>query len=238
MQSVILAGGLGTRLYPITHEIPKALVPIRGKPFAAYQLAWLARQGVRDIVYCIGHKGEQIVDVVGDGSAWGLRVRYVSEGDDLKGTAGALRLALDTTHLNDAFFVLYGDSFLPIAYPPVIARYAEAGRPALMTVLRNDNRWDRSNAVYTPPIVSLYDKKCDDSTRLKMTHIDYGLQVLSRKLLADRIPADTVVDLADVLHRLSRKGELAGYEVTERFYEVGSLAGIEDFSRYVDQEGL
>jgi MurNAc alpha-1-phosphate uridylyltransferase len=238
MQSVILAGGLGTRLYPITHEIPKALVPIRGKPFAAYQLAWLARQGVKDIIYCIGHKGAQIVDVVGDGSAWGLRVRYVSEGDDLKGTAGALRLALDTTHLNDAFFVLYGDSFLPIAYPPVIARYAEAGRPALMTVLRNDNRWDRSNVVYTPPIVSLYDKKCDDSIRLKMTHIDYGLQVLSRKLLADRIPADTVVDLADVLHRLSREGELAGYEVTERFYEVGSPAGIEDFSRYVDQEGL
>jgi NDP-sugar pyrophosphorylase family protein len=238
MQSVILAGGLGTRLYPITHEIPKALVPIRGKPFAAYQLAWLAQQGVKDIVYCIGHKGAQIVDAVGDGSAWGLRVRYVSEGDDLKGTGGALRLALDTTHLNDAFFVLYGDSFLPIAYPPVIARYAEAGRLALMTVLRNDNRWDRSNVLYTPPIVSLYDKKCDDYTRLKMTHIDYGLQVLSRKLLVDRIPADTVVDLADVLHRLSREGELAGYEVTERFYEVGSLAGIEDFSRYVDQEGL
>jgi NDP-sugar pyrophosphorylase family protein len=238
MQSVILAGGLGTRLYPITHEIPKALVPIRGKPFAAYQLAWLAQQGVKDVVYCIGHKGAQIVDVVGDGSAWGLRVRYVSEGDNLKGTAGALRLALDTTHLNDAFFVLYGDSFLPIAYPPVIARYTEAGKPALMTVLRNDNRWDRSNVVYTPPIVSLYDKKCDDSTRLKMTHIDYGLQVLSRKLLADRIPADTVVDLADVLHRLSCEGELAGYEVTQRFYEVGSPAGIEDFSRYVDQEGL
>jgi NDP-sugar pyrophosphorylase family protein len=238
MQSVILAGGLGTRLYPITHEIPKAPVPIRGKPFASYQLAWLARQGVQDVVYCIGHKGAQIVDVVGDGSAWGLRVRYVSEGDNLKGTAGALRLALDTTHLNDAFFVLYGDSFLPIAYPPVIARYAEVGKPALMTVLRNDNRWDRSNVVYTPPIVSLHDKKCDDSTRLKMTHIDYGLQVLSRKLLADRIPADTVVDLADVLHRLSCEGELAGYEVTQRFYEVGSPAGIEDFSRYVDQEGL
>ena len=238
MQSVILAGGLGTRLYPITHTIPKALVPIRGKPFASYQLAWLARQGVTDIVYCIGHKGAQIVDVVGDGSAWGLRVRYVSEGDDLKGTAGALRLALDTTHLDDAFFVLYGDSFLPIAYPPIFARYAEAAMPALMTVLRNDNRWDRSNVVYRPPVVSLYDKKCDDATRLKMTHIDYGLLVLSRKLLADRIPADTVVDLADVLHRLSREGQLAGHEVTERFYEVGSPAGIEDFSRYVDQEGL
>ena len=238
MQSVILAGGLGTRLYPITHEIPKALVPIRGKPFAAYQLAWLARQGVKDVVYCIGYKGEQIVDVVGDGSAWGLRVRYVSEGDDLKGTGGALRLALDTTHLDDAFFVLYGDSFLPIAYPPVMARYAGAARPALMTVLRNDNRWDRSNVVYMPPLVTLYDKKCDEANRLKMTHIDYGLQVLSRTLVAQRIPAGAVVDLADVLHRLSREGELAGYEVTDRFYEVGSMAGIEDFSGYVDQAGL
>jgi len=238
MQSVILAGGLGTRLYPITHQIPKALVPIRGKPFAAYQLAWLARQGVEDVVYCIGHKGEQIVDVVGDGSAWGLRVRYVSEGDDLKGTGGALRLALETTHLDGAFFVLYGDSFLPIAYAPVLARYADAAKPALMTVLRNENRWDRSNVVYTPPLVSLYDKKCDEATRRKMTHIDYGLQVLSRTLVAERIPGSTVVDLADVLHRLSREGELAAYEVTERFYEVGSMAGIEDFSRYVDQAGL
>jgi NDP-sugar pyrophosphorylase family protein len=238
MQSVILAGGLGTRLHPITHQIPKALVSIRGTPFAAYQLAWLARQGIRDVVYCIGHKGGQIVDFVGDGSAWGLRVSYVDEGDDLKGTAGALRLALETTHLDEAFFVLYGDSFLPIAYPPVFAQHVRTGKPALMTVLRNENRWDRSNVVYIPPLVALYDKHCDEATRARMTHIDYGLLVLSRRLVAERIPPRTVVDLADVLGQLSRQGDLAGYEVTERFYEVGSLAGIDDFSRYIDQARL
>jgi len=238
MQSVILAGGLGTRLHPITQEIPKALVPIRGKPFAAYQLAWLAKQGIREVIYCIGHKGGQIVDFVGDGSAWGLRVSYVDEGGDLRGTAGALRLALETTHLEDAFFVLYGDSFLPIAYPPVFAQHARSGKPALMTVLRNENRWDRSNVVYAPPLVTRSDKNCDEATRAKMTHIDYGLLVLCRTFVEDEIPHMTVVDLADVLGRLSRKGNLAGYEVIERFYEVGSLAGITDFSRYVDQERL
>jgi NDP-sugar pyrophosphorylase family protein len=238
MQSVILAGGLGTRLHPITRDIPKALVPIRGKPFAAYQLAWLARQGIDEVVYCIGHKGRQIVDYVGDGSTWGLKVRYVDEGMALKGTAGALRLALDTTQLDDAFFVLYGDSFLPIDYRPVFAQHAQARKPALMTVMRNDNRWDRSNVVYAPPLVALYDKKCDEATRATMTHIDYGLQVISRRLVAERIAAGAVVDLADVLHRLSRQGELAGYEVTQRFYEVGSMSGIDDFARYVDQAGL
>ncbi len=238
MQSVILAGGLGTRLQPITHEIPKALVPIRGKPFADYQLAWLARQGIDEVIYCIGHKGRQIVDHVGDGSTWGLRVRYVDEGKDLKGTGGALRLALETTSLDDAFFVLYGDSFLPIDYPPVCAQHARAGKPALMTVLRNENRWDRSNVVYAPPLGALYDKKCDEATRATMTHIDYGLQVISRRLVAERIAAGAVVDLADVLHRLSRQGALAGYEVTQRFYEVGSMSGIDDFGRYVDQAGL
>lgn len=238
MQSVILAGGLGTRLYPITQEIPKALVPIRGKPFASYQLSWLAHQGIDEVVYCIGHKGEQIVDFVGDGSAWGLHVRYVDEGDRLRGTAGALRLAFETTHLEDAFFVLYGDSFLPVDYPPVLAHQALSGKPALMTVLRNENRWDRSNVVYAPPLVTLYDKHCDDATRAKMSHIDYGLLVLSRRLVMDEIPDKTVVDLADVLGRLSRDGELAGYEVVERFYEVGSMAGIADFGRYVERTGL
>jgi NDP-sugar pyrophosphorylase family protein len=225
MQSVILAGGLGTRLYPITHEIPKALVPIRGKPFAAYQLAWLARQGINEVVY-------------GNGSAWGLSVRYVDEGKDLKGTAGALRLALETAPLDDAFFVLYGDSFLPIDYPPVFAQYGRAGKPALMTVLRNENRWDRSNVIYAPPLVELYDKNCDEATRAMMTHIDYGLLVISRRLVAERIAPGATVDLADVLHRLSRQGNLAGFEVTQRFYEVGSMSGIDDFGRYVDQVGL
>jgi NDP-sugar pyrophosphorylase family protein len=238
MQSVILAGGLGTRLYPLTLSIPKVLVPICGKPFAGYQLSWLAQQGIDEVVYCIGHMGSQIVDFVGNGARWGLRVHYVDEGERLKGTAGAIRLALDAGCLQEAFFVLYGDSFLPIDYASVFASYAASGKPALMTVLRNEHRWDRSNVVYEPPLVVLYDKACDERTRQTMTHIDYGLLVLSRSLVAKRIPAGVAYDLADMLRDLSREAELVGHEVTQRFYEIGSVEGIRDFSRYVGQQGL
>jgi NDP-sugar pyrophosphorylase family protein len=238
MQSVILAGGLGTRLYPLTRSIPKALVPICGRPFAAYQLSWLASQGIDEVVYCIGHLGRQIIDFVGDGAAWDIRVRYVDEGETLKGTAGAVRLALDAGCLDDSFFVLYGDSFLPIDYRSVFEGFAASGKPALMTVLRNENRWDRSNVIYRAPMVALYDKACDEGTRQAMAHIDYGLLVLSRSMVASRIPAGAVCDLADVLRDLSREGGLAGYEVMERFYEIGSVEGLADFSRYVGQRGL
>jgi N-acetyl-alpha-D-muramate 1-phosphate uridylyltransferase len=238
MQCVILAGGLGTRLWPVTKTIPKALIPINGRPFADYQLALLARQQTTEVVYCVGFLGEQIRNHVGDGSAFGLKVRYIDEGDKLKGTAGALRLALDAGLLAETFFVLYGDSFLPIAFAPVLAAYHAAGRPALMTVMRNKDRWDRSNVIFTPPMVTLYDKSCDDATRARMAYIDYGLSVVSRGLIADNVPSRTTADLADVFKRLSIAGQLAGFEITQRFFEVGSPSGIADFCRHVAEFGL
>ena len=238
MQCVILAGGLGTRLWPATRTIPKALIPIHGRPFADYQLAWLARQQVTDVVYCVGFLGEQIRSHVGDGSTFGLTVRYVDEGMNLKGTAGALRLALDAGLLAKTLFVLYGDSFLPIEFAPVLAAYHASGRPALMTVMRNEDRWDRSNVVFTPPAISLYDKTCDDSTRARMAYIDYGLSVISCDLIAAGVASGSTLDLADLFKRLSIAGELAGFEVSERFFEVGSAGGIADFIRYVAETGL
>jgi len=238
MQCVILAGGLGTRLRPATDAIPKALIPVRGRPFADYQLAWLARQKVAEVVYCIGYRGAQIAAHVGDGRRFGLAVRYVDEGDDLKGTAGALRLAFDAGLLAEAFFVLYGDSYLPIPFAPVFDAFAASGRPALMTVMRNEHRWDRGNVIFTPPVVALYDKRADADTLRRMTHIDYGLSVVSRDLIAARVGSGEVADLADVFGDLSRAGELAGFEVAQRFYEVGSPAGIADFARYLAQGAL
>lgn len=238
MQCVILAGGLGMRLLPLTQTLPKALLPINGRPFVDYQLDWIARQGITDVVICIGYLGERIADHVGDGARYKLVVRYADEGRDLMGTGGALRHALDQSLLADAFFVLYGDSFLPIAFPPMFEFFRSSGKSALMAVMRNDNRWDRSNVIYTPPMVTLYDKKCeDDAVRNRMTHIDYGLSVLSRSLI-ESIPAEVKVDLADVFHRLSVSGDLSGFEVMERFYEVGSPAGAADFSRFVLSGGI
>src|ERR1017187_8690309 len=106
MQCVILAGGLGTRMWPETKSIPKTLLPIAGTPFATWQLSWLARSGIDSVVYCVGHLGQLIRDHVSDGSCWGLSVRYVDEGDRLRGTAGALRLASDENGLGGEVLVL------------------------------------------------------------------------------------------------------------------------------------
>ncbi len=238
MQCVVLAGGLATRLWPVTKQIPKALIPINGRPFADYQLAWIARQKISDVVFCVGFLGAQIRSFVGDGARWQLRVRYADEGNQLKGTGGALRIALDAGLLEDHFFVLYGDSFLPVDTAPVLEAFRACGLPALMTVMRNENQWDTSNVEFATPLVRLYDKGCDAATRARMHYIDYGLSVISRDLIGARIATGAHVDLADIFKTLSLAGELGGFEVTERFYEVGSQRGIDEFSRFAAQSGL
>ena len=142
----ILAGGLGTRLKPLTEAIPKALVEINGKPFLAHQLELLRARGVGRVVLCVGHLGEMIREFAGDGARFGVEVRYSFDGAALRGTAGALRNALPL--LRGRFFVLYGDSYLTCDYAAVERAFMESGKPALMTVFRNEGRWDRSNVEF------------------------------------------------------------------------------------------
>ena len=239
MQCVVLAGGLGTRLGALTATLPKALVPVAGRPFADHQLAWLAADGVTDVVYCIGHHGEQVRDFVGDGSRWSLRVTYVDEGEQLRGTAGALRLALDEGALEPAFGVLYGDSYLQVDAGAVLRAFEQRDCDVLMTVYRNEGRYDRSNAVLREDGSVLYDKREPDPAKAGMGHIDYGLSVIDRDRVVPGIPADEPSDLAEVYARLSREGRVTGYEVTERFYEVGSPSGIADLeSRLQERTGV
>jgi NDP-sugar pyrophosphorylase family protein len=228
---VVLAGGLGTRMEGVAPGLPKALVPVLGEPFAFHQLRLLASQGVAEIVYVVGHRGAQFQNAVGDGSMFGLHVSYVDEGDELHGTGGALRIALDQGALQPVFGVLYGDSYLPTELAPVWAAFAAAGRPALMTVHRNEDRWDRSNAVFDDGLVVLYDKR-QESRDPRMTWIDFGFSVLRREVVSE-IPAGQVVDLADVYRQLSERGELAGHEVRERFYEAGSPEGLAELERHL-----
>ena len=233
MQCAILAGGLGTRLRPITKTIPKALVPVAGEPFAYYQLRLLAARGVLDVVYCIGFGGELIREAVGDGGGFGLSVAYVDEGSELRGTAGALRLAFDEGVLDETFAVLYGDSYLPIELSPVWRAFADAGLPALMTVLRNENRWDTSNVRYADGRVLLYEKGGTGAD-----FIDYGLSVLTRSVIEERVPPQATLDLAAIYRDLSIEDRLAGHEVHERFYEVGSPEGIAALESYLrEKEG-
>lgn len=228
MQCVILAGGLGTRMRPLTETCPKTLLPVCGRPFAYHQLHWLAAQGIDEVVYSIGHQGEMIRRYWEHEPCPVARLRYVDEGDQLRGTGGALRLALESGALQQSFFVLYGDSFLPVQFAPVWDAFRASRMPALMTVLRNEGRWDHSNAIYRDGRVLLYDKK----GHLAMHYIDYGLSALSCSLL-DGITAE-VFDLAALFHELSLRDQLAGFEVKQRFYEIGSPEGLRDLEHYLE----
>ena len=237
MQCVILAGGLATRMRPLTERIPKALIPAGGRPFVDHQLAWLAGHGVTDVVMCIGYRGDAIrahLDA-NVGASHGLRIRFVDEGADLRGTAGALRLALEAGALEESFLVTYGDSFLPIDFGKVFRAHADTGTPALMTVFRNDGRWDSSNVIFDGRMVTLYDKQRRTRPPADFAFIDYGLSVLSRQVIADEVPAG-VADLAALFHALSVRGALAGFEVAQRFYEIGSPAGLEDFEQWLKRD--
>jgi N-acetyl-alpha-D-muramate 1-phosphate uridylyltransferase len=223
----LLAGGLATRLYPLTDRIPKSLLPVAGRPFVFHQLELLRDKGIEDVVICVGHFAQQIEAAVGDGRQFGLKVRYSFDGERLLGTGGALKHALPA--LGAAFFVMYGDSYLPCSFERIQAAYVAAGRPALMTVLRNDNQWDRSNVMYQQGRVVEYDKR---SERDDLTYIDFGISVLSHDVFA-RYPGADIIDLSDICRDLSLSGDLAGLEVEQRFYEIGSRQGIADMEEFL-----
>jgi NDP-sugar pyrophosphorylase family protein len=229
-ECVILAGGVASRLGPRAAGVPKTLMSVAGRPFADHQLTWLAGQGVKQIVYCIGHLGEQVRAYVGDGSRWGLSVRYVDEGGDLRGTGGALRLAYDEGALAENFAVLYGDSYLQLALPAVRAAFERTVAPALMTVLRNENRWGTSNADFDGTLVTRYSK-----TEGNFEWIDYGLSMLRHDVVAD-LPGSGPSDLEQLFGKLSRDGRLAGFEATERFYEIGTAEGLAELERFLAGE--
>ncbi|MDP9092739.1 MAG: sugar phosphate nucleotidyltransferase [Actinomycetota bacterium] len=224
-QCVILAGGLGTRMWPRAQTTPKTLLPVAGHPFAWWQLNWLAEAGIDSVVYCIGHLGEQVREFVGNGTAWGLHARFVDEGERLRGTAGALALAADQGELDEHFLVLYGDSLLEIDPADVLRAALDSGLAALMTVFENEGRWDGSNAVYADGRVLRYEKGLDPVPP-EMRWIDYGLSVWRRDLIVARVPREGHSDLAPLCTALAAAGELAGYLASNRFYEIGSPEGL------------
>jgi NDP-sugar pyrophosphorylase family protein len=215
----ILAGGLGTRLGERVRDTPKPLIEVAGEPFLMHQLRLLATHGVREVVLCVGYRGEQIRAQIGSGR-FGVDIRYSFDavpGRD--GTLGAIRRALAL--LGERFLVLYGDTYLRIDYGAVARNWIETGRPAVMTVLRNEGRWDTSNVVYRDGMVLRYDKR---SPTPEMHWIDYGLGGLTACAL-DRVPASEG-DLAVLYARLAERGELLGFEASERFYEIGTTPAL------------
>lgn len=216
----ILAGGLATRLRPLTKKVPKLLVEVAGEPFFSHQIRLLKKNGLTHLVLCVGHLGEKIVERYGDGAKFGVRIDYLFDGPKLRGTGGALIQALP--RLGDAFYVLYGDSYLPVDYRTVGGFFLKSGKLGLMTVYENQERYDASNVWFEAGEIRIYDKK---NKVPRMHHIDYGLGVF-RAAAFDGWPRDSAVDLTEVQKSLVAQHRLAGYEIKQRFYEIGSPNGL------------
>jgi len=224
---IVLAGGLATRLRPITEKIPKSMVEVAGKPFVDHQMTYLKRQGISEVVLCVGYLSEQLVEHVGDGSRYGLKVQFSQDGETLLGTGGALKKALPLIE-QDTFFVTYGDSYLRCDYRAIADSFAK--KPTmlgLMTVYRNQSQWDKSNVIYQDGILKVYDKK---NLSPDMLYIDYGLSMLKKQALQPW-PNQQAFDLADLYTQLVQQKLMMGYEVAERFYEVGSHAGLAELNQ-------
>lgn len=218
---IVLAGGLATRLHPLTERVPKILIDVAGRPFAEHQIELVRRHGIRDMIYSVGHLGEQVEGALGDGSRWGMRFRYVFDGAQPLGTGGAVRRAMSVA--GPTFFVMYGDSYLDCDFSAIETAFRSSGAAGLMTVYRNDDRFDRSNVEYRDGQTVRYDKQQRDP---RMRHIDYGLGVLTEMAFAPWAEVSGPFDLAAVYQHLITVGGLAGYEISARFYEIGSPDGL------------
>ncbi|HUY05691.1 MAG TPA: NTP transferase domain-containing protein [Acidimicrobiales bacterium] len=221
----ILAGGLGTRLGEIGRSTPKALIEVANEPFLVHQIRLLATYGVERVVLCVGHLGEQIEERIGR-SREGVAISYSYDSADLDGTLGAIRRA--RVHLGEQFLVMYGDTYLEINYADFARSWLASNKRAGMCILFNDNQWDRSNVNFQDDKIIAYDKFAPTE---EMSWIDFGLGALKATALDVVSPA--ITDLAELYHRLSRSGELYGYEATERFHEIGTPESLAETDRYL-----
>jgi NDP-sugar pyrophosphorylase family protein len=226
MQIVILSGGLATRLGPIASATPKAMVDVHGRPFLALQLELLKRNGIDDVVLCVGHFADKIKDYFKDGKAFGVRIRYSDEGRNLMGTAGALKKAEPL--LADSFLVLDGDAYLPLDYQEISREFGARGKPALMVVYKNRDLYDKSNVVCERGEVTIYDRS---RRHPGMVYIHAGLSALSRKVL-ELIPADRPSAQDELWAQLIARRELQAFETGVRFHEVGSASGLEELRQF------
>ena len=224
---IILAGGLATRLRPLTESIPKALILVNQIPFVSLQLKRLKAQNIKHIIFCLGYKGEMIEAYLKNQNNKNLKIEFFYDGDVLLGTAGAIRKIYHK--LSPYFFVMYGDSYLLCSFLSVQKAFIKSQKKGLMTIYKNSNRWDKSNIAYEKGKILSYDK---EKQTPKMHHIDYGLSVFSKEAFK-HLPLDHSFDLATLYKDLIQSDHLAAYETKKRFYEIGSFSGIEELSNHM-----
>ncbi|MFC2010531.1 sugar phosphate nucleotidyltransferase [Chloroflexota bacterium] len=229
-QIAILAGGLATRLGDLTRDKAKSMVEIQGRPFLEYQLEMLNRSDIINVVLCLGHAGEQIMNRFGNGREYESNIIYSFENKQL-GTAGALKNAKDL--LDDIFFTMYGDSYIFLDFAEVLSYFKSQNKMALMTVYKNFDQYGTSNTAIEGDLVKRYSKK--EKTR-DMVYIEYGVNILKKEVLG-MVPDDRFYSLGDLFIQLIEMKELLAFEVKERFFEIGSLQGLREFEEYIGGAG-
>lgn len=233
-QAIVLAGGMATRLYPITKDIPKCLIPFSGRPFVDYQLAWMSKNGVDRVTFILGYLSGQAVSHLKTLDFPSLKIDWIEEGPSRMGTGGAISLALKQGAIKDDFLIVYGDSFLPISFSDVWLASKLRQSTALMTVLHNRGQFDRSNCKVIGNKVALYSKDTAVQSRHEFQHVDYGVTFWTQAAFKEFAPAKDVWDLAEIIEPMASCGKLDALVMDQRFYEIGSSDGIRDFQDLVD----
>jgi len=226
MQMAILCGGLATRLGDIAKNIPKSMIPIENKPFLEYQIENLKKQDIKDIVLCVGHLSEKIEEYFGDGSSFGVNIKYSYDGDKPLGSIGAIKNAEPL--LDDVFFIMYGDSYLSVDFQKAYSFFKEQDKQALMVVYKNNDKYDKSNLIVKDNMVTNYGDK-------NAVYIDYGTSILSKKALED-IPKNTMFSTGELFSNLIKKNELLAYEAKERFYHIGNPDALEELKSFIKNQ--
>ena len=226
---VILAGGLGTRMQDHFPNIPKAMIPVRGKAFLQWQLELLKQSGLTKVLLISGHLQDSIFNFLSKDPVPGLSIEHLYEGEQRRGTGGALRFAFDEGRLPQKFFLMYGDSYLPVNYAEIWRAFESTESDLMMTVFRNQNRFEKGNVDFQEGRILLYDKFERIRPAHELDFVDYGLSVFSKDCLVNLNSAD----LSDFYHSKSLQKQIAGFEVKQRFYEIGSPQGLKDFEQYL-----
>ncbi|MDG7007252.1 MAG: NTP transferase domain-containing protein [Nitrososphaerota archaeon] len=227
MQAAILAGGLGTRLRPLTNSVPKAMIPVNGRPFLEYEVDLLRKNEINDLVLCLGYLGEQVEEHFGDGTRFGVKVRYSHDGNELLGPIGGLKMA--ERLLEDEFFVTYGDAYLRTNYAEMMATLRRSTKPAVMAVYKNEGKLGKSDVIAKDGLVTAYDKK---KTLPGMIWVNFGVSAMKKEALRS-VVAGKFCDEETFYGGLVKRRQLAAYETFERFYEIGSERSLAEFRDFV-----
>jgi len=230
MQIVILCGGLATRLGNLAKNTPKSMMEINSKPFLEHQIEKLKKQGLKDIVLCVGHLSRQIEEYFGNGKKFGVKIKYSYDGEKQLGPIGAVKNA--ESLLDDDFFIMYGDSYLSVDFQKAYSDFKKTNKSALMVVYKNQDKYDKSNLIVDNNMVIGYG--AEDKTK-EMIFIDYGTSVLSKKTL-ESVPENTMYSTGEFFSELIKKNQLCAYEAKKRFYHIGNLEALEELEKYIKNQ--